>query len=1062
MDITQELPKKIWIDNGGHGFFQLVSYEDTPKYCRDCQKSGHITGKCNTTDDVFLKKDAATSTKANYKDPKPSRDTGCPIPKETKATVQNSKANEDVLVTPLEQQEIAKEDMARWGSVAEGTTPTTRGNDTSVQSSKNRSANIKKIPSLEGSSSIQPTAQLEVEEAIVGTLNKADVVEIENAVTLVADAIEIHDGCSTPTLVFEDGMTKPNKTQAAKISPDPQTAIEAKATTRHTYKETIIEVDGQLFIIEVKEQDDFKTTEKPLEVTKDATSAGSKDEEPQEFAANDTFDASQDNEETRNQTELEFDCEEYHLQTLQTNNKWVVGGDFNIIAEWSEHKGKTMPNQTDMTEFKDCIATCNLNHPHTQGSIFTWSGGRRNGIVFRRLDRALVNETVLQYFDDVCVKHLSKSTSDHKPVLLTCFKEELGGPKPFRFIDAWALHPSFLKVVNEYWKSTHPYGGMAGLSSKLRGLKGVLTVWNKSTFGNIFSNLKEAEEQAISAQEAYEQDPNPSNREADNKGRAHLIQATNIELLFWKQKANLKWISEGDCNSKFYHAYVKGRRAKAKIRCIYDQAGKEHRDMENISRRAIDHFTNVFSNTQSIQVEPMMDYLEEVITAEDNERICKLPFEEEIRAAVWSLDPGSAPGPDGFNGTFYRTCWNIIKTDVISATQEFFTGVPIPKAYGSTFITLIPKNEKPRVFGDFRPISLSTFMSKINTRILANRIQAILPKIISAEQTGFQKGMGVEEQILLVEEMVHKIDSKVRGAEREVEVQTETEIPYPKENEVGEQRDAEAPPEMRRETETQQNQEEQREPEERHPATAPSAVSLPIRRKFTPQTYPVFTESWAGFSRGLRSLQASHWTIQANLEKMRVSVQEPAIPRARPDLLALNALHLMEQAQQSLLTLTEEYLGGASGNYRAVVLLKEKELVARALQQKVDSVEQQVQVLQEENARLKADCSMELADEKSKVQSLQEQIAIYQEGTRDLEAQFDRLQAQISILESRASASEDKVGNLEAGLVEKESRISELENSLQEAKHEGSRSNEFALKQMEARRLILEKLKEER
>ncbi|VFQ78802.1 unnamed protein product [Cuscuta campestris] len=254
------------------------------------------------------------------------------------------------------------------------------------------------------------------------------------------------------------------------------------------------------------------------------------------------------------------------------------------------------------------------------------------------------------------------------------------------------------------------------------------------------------------------------------------------------------------------------------------------------------------------------------------------------------------------------------------------------------------------------------------------------------------------------------------------------------EKEAVEQKDAEVPPEMRRETETQQNQEEQREPEERHPATAPSAVSLPIQRKFTPQTYPVFTESWAGFSRGWRSLQASHWTIQANLEKMRESVQEPAIPQARPDLLALNALHFMEQAQQSLLTLTEEYLGGASGNYRAVVLPKEKELPARALQQKVDSLEQQVQ----------------------------EQIAAYQRGTQDLEAQFHRLRAQISILESRASASEDKVGNLEAGLVEKESRISELENSLQEAKHESSRFNEFALKQMEARRLTLEKLKEER
>ncbi|VFQ70662.1 unnamed protein product [Cuscuta campestris] len=51
-------------------------------------------------------------------------------------------------------------------------------------------------------------------------------------------------------------------------------------------------------------------------------------------------------------------------------------------------------------------------------------------------------------------------------------------------------------------------------------------------------------------------------------------------------------------------------------------------------------------------------------------------------------------------------------------------------------------------------------MSKINTRILANRLHKLLPKLISVEQSGFQKGKGVDEQILLVEEMVHKLDKK--------------------------------------------------------------------------------------------------------------------------------------------------------------------------------------------------------------------------------------------------------------------------------------------------------------
>ncbi|VFQ65913.1 unnamed protein product [Cuscuta campestris] len=119
-------------------------------------------------------------------------------------------------------------------------------------------------------------------------------------------------------------------------------------------------------------------------------------------------------------------------------------------------------------------------------------------------------------------------------------------------------------------------------------------------------------------------------------------------------------------------------------------------------------------------------------------------------------------------------------------------------------------------------------------------------------------------------------------------------------------------------------------------------------------------------------------------------------------------------------------------------------------------------VLQEENARLKADGSMELAAERSRVKSLQEQIATYQRGTQDLETQFDRLRAQISILESKVSALEDKVGSLKTELVDRESRISELENSLHDAKQEGAHLNDLVIKHIEAKRLILRKLEKER
>lgn len=38
------------------------------------------------------------------------------------------------------------------------------------------------------------------------------------------------------------------------------------------------------------------------------------------------------------------------------------------------------------------------------------------------------------------------------------------------------------------------------------------------------------------------------------------------------------------------------------------------------------------------------------------------PFtEEEVWAALKQMPAEKAPGPDGFNGTFYKKCWHLIK-----------------------------------------------------------------------------------------------------------------------------------------------------------------------------------------------------------------------------------------------------------------------------------------------------------------------------------------------------------------------------------------------------------------
>ncbi|XP_060217819.1 uncharacterized protein LOC132645067 isoform X3 [Lycium barbarum] len=51
-----------------------------------------------------------------------------------------------------------------------------------------------------------------------------------------------------------------------------------------------------------------------------------------------------------------------------------------------------------------------------------------------------------------------------------------------------------------------------------------------------------------------------------------------------------------------------------------------------------------------------------------------IPNEDEIRDAVFGLNADSTPGPDGFGGSFYQSCWEIIKHELIEAIQQFFGG----------------------------------------------------------------------------------------------------------------------------------------------------------------------------------------------------------------------------------------------------------------------------------------------------------------------------------------------------------------------------------------------------
>jgi hypothetical protein len=119
-----------------------------------------------------------------------------------------------------------------------------------------------------------------------------------------------------------------------------------------------------------------------------------------------------------------------------------------------------------------------------------------------------------------------------------------------------------------------------------------------------------------------------------------------------------------------------------------------------------------------------------------------LPFtEEEIANTIRELPAEKAPRPDGFTGTFYKSCWTIIKHDLMAAVQCFYhlRAGPLEHLNGA-LIVLIPKTEIPEQASDFRPISLINSFAKLITKTLSIRLSVHIDDLISNSQSAFIKG----------------------------------------------------------------------------------------------------------------------------------------------------------------------------------------------------------------------------------------------------------------------------------------------------------------------------------
>ncbi|XP_062086266.1 uncharacterized protein LOC133792381 [Humulus lupulus] len=169
-------------------------------------------------------------------------------------------------------------------------------------------------------------------------------------------------------------------------------------------------------------------------------------------------------------------------------------------------------------------------------------------------------------------------------------------------------------------------------------------------------------------------DPNNSClNAAEREAFLEISKQEKLYASFLSQKSKIDWLRFGDENSSFFHASLKKRKVANRI-------------------------VSFISGEASGSIDPHTIALGPVLDLDAQLELIKLFSSQEVKAALFSIQPIKSPGPDGYGAGFFKALWKHIGKEVSQAVLDFFYSRYIPKFLNNTIIALIPKVDHPGAF----------------------------------------------------------------------------------------------------------------------------------------------------------------------------------------------------------------------------------------------------------------------------------------------------------------------------------------------------------------------------
>lgn len=432
----------------------------------------------------------------------------------------------------------------------------------------------------------------------------------------------------------------------------------------------------------------------------------------------------------------------------------IMGGDMNCVLDPTLDRSvsrsatpmkMSQALSTLMTQY-GFVDPWRLSHPSAKQYSF-FSHAHRS---FSRIDYFLIDKKLTSAI--VSTQYLPITVSDHATVILDLHFSMK--PKRFRH---WSLNPLLLADANFCKHISESITFFCETNKNEETSPSILWDTLKAYVrGEIISFTSHANKLRRSRQKELEEsiadlDNSLSNTNTPDLYKERIRLQTELDLLLTNEAEQLLLRSRGlvyehgDKAGRLLAHQLKARTASNQITQIMDESGSITSDPDKINSTFKLFFSQLYTSESLTGENQLNTFFENLdlpkVSPENNLKLDTALTLSEIKEAIQSMSSGKSPGPDGYPVEFFKRFSDQLAPLLLDMFNYSFNLGTLPPTLMQASISLIFKKGKdPLNCASYRPISLLPVDVKILAKILARRLESIMPQIISDDQTGFIRG----------------------------------------------------------------------------------------------------------------------------------------------------------------------------------------------------------------------------------------------------------------------------------------------------------------------------------